>query len=149
MCLIASHIKPKVAEEDIVCYKILQVYSDKICSPYMEYKWKLGKVRRAWGWWNIPRNPDIEGIQKGCFHSFETLDDAVSEARVARGNLYVYECVIPKGTKYWAGTYSRMRIPSYASRKLKVVKKIEIDVPKLHELPLIQQLLDALEEKLR
>ena len=59
---------------------------------------------------------------------YEDYDSAVKAIKNSvtgeRESSVIFECVIPKGSRYYEGFTSIYRLPSIASDKLKIVKQI-------------------------
>ena len=120
---------------DITCYKVLLVEGKwprkKLYSPiWGEFVWKRGKTYSTGV--DVPEiehnfTKDWEEVYGGAFHTFCNLTDAINMAnnKTSKHNTYcVYECVIPKDTKFlYEGTIGgSCMAPGYASEKL-IVKK--------------------------
>lgn len=119
MCLNAKG-NYKIAKEDIVCYKILsENYYGELYSPFTLFKIKTDVVMTAEGKTEIEKFRDVKRISRGYFHTFKVRKTAVEHSCGPRP---VYECVIPKGTKYWEGKFGTAL--GYASKKL-IVKSRE------------------------
>lgn len=99
MCLIATHRKPKIAKEDIKCWKQVRCNSINIFTPFrssiIHSKWLLadGKPKKA-------VNPILyyffqkrRYIEEGYIHAY-TL-------HITAPLVYTVSCIIPKGTEYW------------------------------------------------
>ena len=141
------------AKEDIVCYKVLKIgkvwklihffnrklgeWVDAYMTPYQQVpvsekiingkkKFKadmserdfLEKVKiKFYG-----GKPMDVHIDEGLIHTVRNLKTA-EEMADTHLNLVIFECIIPKGTKYMKGTFTG--VPAYASRSIKFVKEIE------------------------
>jgi len=44
MCLITTQKQVKIAEEDIICYKTVNIHNNIICSVFNTFVWTLGKL---------------------------------------------------------------------------------------------------------
>lgn len=116
MCLRKMHTRPKVAENDIEVYKVLD---DRGKSPYMEYSYHHGLNAPAT---HQTGDGDGEEIGSGYLHAYRVkgiaefeasrLDDALDRfhRRVRafpRPNtrLLVLKMYIPAGVPYYEGTY--------------------------------------------
>lgn len=117
MCLVADSDIPYIAEQDIICYKFYILINDKYVSPYRKC--------------NMPginelvttelQEPGRFYIEKG-FHSFTYLEDAEIAAE-RFGNNYedcIAKCIIPKGSRYYAGKFGKDY--SYCSKSIKIEK---------------------------
>ena len=126
MCLVTTQLEPKIADKDIICYKLVkrtkikgvykssfqgfeyiirQLYTNNI---KIEFSYKL-KRETAIGYF----------IEEGMFHSYAS-------------NLYpilsplphcaLLKCIIPKGAYYYEGYIDDS--PSYASSQIKILEEI-------------------------
>lgn len=118
MCLINA--KFKIAEKDIICYKVYVDINENLLSPYRREKapeegiiatTRLGTI--------IPPNTVREG-----FHSFANLSDAIYAASIWEDNTVIVKCTIPKLSRYYEGVFGR-RI-SYCSECI-ILNKIITD----------------------
>lgn len=149
MCLIIeTNQKAKVAKEDIVCFKVaIELEGGTLISPYAEHEFELYQMYES--------DLEIDSFNKHQvlkgFHSFSNLYDAVVEAETwidalesDSNKVYIFKCIIPKGSKYYPGTfiitvdmlnenkrikYSTMldclrQSKSYASKRIKYLEKI-------------------------
>ena len=128
MCLFINHLEPKIADKDIVCYKLVkrtkvkgvyksniqkfeyiirQLYTNNI---KIEFSYKLIKPETIFGYF----------IEEGMFHSYAS-------------NLYpiilsplpwcaLLKCIIPKGAYYFEGYFGNY--PSYASSQIRILEEI-------------------------
>lgn len=131
MCLAIKTSKPefRIAEEDIVCYKLIR-HNKKGYSTAYQMK-KIPKIC-IWGWKKFKAEGDLDfwrlrdsgKIYCGVIHTFQTMDEAM-DAKVLDVE-EVWECVIPRGAKYIEGTFHTLRYAyhSYGSGCIKFVKKI-------------------------
>ena len=132
MCLVINHLKPKIADEDIVCYKLVK--RTKIKGIYKSNFQRFEYVIRQL----YTNNLDIRFVNKiiknlspaytslciyiieeGMFHSYAS-------------NLYpilsplpwcaLLKCIIPKGAYYFEGYFDES--PSYASSQIKILEEI-------------------------
>jgi hypothetical protein len=145
MCLVITKFnKPKIAQEDIKCYKILfksSVRQGLFYAPYQLFNYELGVTYFT----NISVSYncntfglsffryifykffndflDVKGVNQG-FHSFVNLKNAIEERNsdVDYKRLVIGECIIPKGAKYYKGIYSSY--DGYVSDSIKINKII-------------------------
>ena len=127
MCLVTAQLKPKIADKDIICYKLVkktkikgiykssfqefeyiirQLYTNNI---KIEFSYKLIKPETIFGYF----------IEESMFHSYAS-------------NLYpilsplpwcaLLKCIIPKGAYYFEGYFDDS--PSYASSQIKILEEI-------------------------
>lgn len=109
--------KFKVAKKDIVCYKVIEVWTDdnnSLHSPYRStFKWELNKlmspvenltISREGFKKNVLRNKQVT---YGMLHSFKNKRRAIKLANELSSTCYfpfqVHKCIIPKGTEYIKG----------------------------------------------
>lgn len=117
MCLILNRDSEiKIAEEDIICYKILREDSEVYAiSPYFDFEYIVGatykinkKLKIRFGD-NKYEGDDSKFVDEG-FHSFERLESAKAFLIIRQGFLpsgcCIYKCIIPKGTKMIFGDFS-------------------------------------------
>lgn len=150
MCLYLNSLnkednKVKTATEDIVCWKVLEKTGDNVYrSPYEHYPYKLNTTIKDDG--NRVQNIEKK-IYGGCFHTYMNMEDAFQSMTMSnnevdhirkrwpgkgypRFNCYysvVVKCIIPKGTKYYEGTFKNEQndlARSYASKRLKVTNEV-------------------------
>lgn len=131
MCLITDWDKPRIAEEDIICYKFYLKYNYGVLfSPYQGSRapeigvitdTELGEPYKP----EETFNQDFYGfnrVDKG-FHSFKTLEGVKHEANRLEEyyNLVIVKCIIPKGSLYYSGTFKKY-YKSYCSNSIKLVE---------------------------
>jgi hypothetical protein len=109
MCLKIGKAKVKIAKQDITCYKTLRVdgvgNKIKFTSPYMDFPYDLGKI------YTVEMRVRNGEVADG-FHSYV-------ESELLEGE-DVFECTIPKGARYYVGTYASEK--AYASNKIRIDK---------------------------
>lgn len=122
MCLIVGkeEFKIETAQEDIVCYKVLEKYSGYIISPYCKFLYEIGKEYKT------IIEPRFIGfcyeIYKG-FHSFLTLEDARDEMESLLCVAFrCFRCVIPKGSKIVYGIYEAKDV--IVSEEIKIIEEV-------------------------
>lgn len=135
MCLVTYFKNSSIAKEDITCYKIYVERQGMMLSPYQpafmpkinitvyvlnfcdSYS-LIGNIERV----ETKGLPPLYGVDFG-FHSFFLKEDAESFA----SELFkakVYKCIIPKGSKYYYGSFANKG--SYCSNQIKVIEEIKI-----------------------
>lgn len=113
MCLIVKGDgTPNIANRDIVCYKAVWQFSDRLCTYYRDVPIKLGKQYRS------KLVYDYGEVEIGL-HSLSSKE----EARRLFNHAIVVKCIIPKGSRYYVGTFGSSR--SYASNKIKYLEIIK------------------------
>lgn len=148
MCLYRDKYDPlKIAEDDIVCYKVVTVVKEgryKFMTKVLRY---LHLLKRFETWYQdapvtigetVSAEPEYTKeeleeidnqyitIAEGFIHSFTKLNDAKTFVKCSSWATYsiVVKCVIPKGTYYFTGEDSN-GVPNYASCQLKYVKVVQ------------------------
>ena len=128
MCLFTYFLKPKIADKDIVCYKLVvrtkikgvykssfqgfeyiirQLYTNNI---KIEFSYKLIKPETIFGYF----------IEEGMFHSYATNLYPIILSPLP--NCALLKCIIPKGAYYFEGSFDFS--PSYASSQIKILEEI-------------------------
>lgn len=151
MCLYLTKRDSIVAQEDIVCYKVLIVekisavgldfrydfrgpsfhtepLKYRFFAPFTHYEYRLGMILSADENVTIQSNDCMTffpySISEGVFHTYKKLDDAKEVLK--HGTFVVVKCIIPKGSIYYQG-YFMLDIgwcESYGSQVLCVTNKI-------------------------
>lgn len=127
MCLrVRKSESERIAEEDIPCVKNLAVGMDgRYYTPF------IGKLisrvvlsgivaMRACGEEFI--EDSVLGdrcVGEGFIHVFTSLDDALKWGAV---DGVFYECIIPKGTRYWVSSDGK----EYASKRIRFKRRVDI-----------------------
>ena len=132
MCLVINYLKPKIADKDIICYKLVERTKIKgiYKSSFQGFEYIIRQL--------YTNNLDIKfvdrvihnlcpsyphygmyAIEKGMFHSHAS-------------NLYpilsplphcaLLKCIIPKGAYYFEGCFDDS--PSYASSQIKILEEV-------------------------
>lgn len=123
MCLITDQQEVLIAQEDITVYKCLREINDNLWAPYNDFRYDLNKlyetiIRESDEWCGFDsfdnrmiqnKYPDFEPAEEhkklksfgSGFHS------ALSKGRLLESWMtndeYIFECTIPKGSKYYIG----------------------------------------------
>ena len=140
MCLIPDTILYSVAEEDIVCWKVVVRYeyldgSVEYAGVYTREQGRYSKYNKVKNFAE-EENSEFTDEKKYGFHSYVFKSDAINslESKIAdelrfnitpitygglaRYRYEIKECIIPKGTRYWHGTWGRSSIRSYCSESI-------------------------------
>lgn len=133
MCLTTKTKKVSIAEDDIVCYKVVMLCSDgEFSTPFQKAVipnaiisgnasfWASGDKEITY--WPIV---DVYTVGQGYIHTYEKLVSAVRfcksevmwEENISHASYRIFECRIPKGTEYYAGC-DDLYEPSFASEKI-------------------------------
>ena len=144
MCLRSKIDKPLIAEEDIVCYKILE----RVPRWFFGFKWLTpwrfmhipnavlsgkrllnarGKrvVLESLGFWLIENGYiHVYGADKYNETELEILSKEASDGFNYKGKAgaHMFKCVIPKGTEYYDGWNCHSH--QYAARSIKFVEQV-------------------------
>ena len=141
MCIISNtSLKPKIAEEDIVCYKVLVISSvdDTLFTPFQNMNVELNKEYFEPNFIEslnkvIMEHHDIVKVNpykpycynEYMFHTFKNKDDAMYFKNcIEYRNSTVIKAIIPKGSKYIEGIfsyssyYTYIEVESFGSEKI-------------------------------
>lgn len=161
MCMLVKDLDGKVAEEDLIVFKILRKSaSGELRSHYAHFSWEMNKLYeipsdRSNKWLDYEYITDSSyrskgyryGIAGGVFHTYTTFEDA--EDRMERilcmewffagqvPNLNIYKCRIPKGTLIWEGVQSCCpSYPNICAKRLEILEELPVkyDGPRLWDL---------------
>ena len=129
MCLESKTIFPKIAKEDIICYKVIDIKGYSVYNR--SYQYDEHKINKANGgsrlikdilfyFFHRKKYPFVRCVF-GILHSFAFKEYALNLfIHLGKSDSYtIWECVIPKGSLYFEGRYYE-----YGSRKLKLVRRI-------------------------
>lgn len=112
MCLITDWKTPHIAEEDIICYKVYEDSWNGYASPYIGSPIpKFNKITHV----DCFQEKIVKNQCHHGFHSFKNRKDNRFIPDIIC-NTRVFECIIPKGTKYYEGRFNC--IPSYCSESI-------------------------------
>ena len=130
MCLITYQLEPKVADKDIICYKMVTKYRIKgvYLSEYQSFEYIIGRLYTN----NIDvkhseallqtiyrKDTSLTGtysISDFMFHSYQSPYKYSIRADT------IVKCVIPKGAYYFEGGHNSLR--GYASSQIKILEEI-------------------------
>ncbi len=179
MCMVLNKFKDlflKTAQEDIIVYKILgSTRSGDLQTPYRDHRYSMDTPYET----HITRSIKDVGdryttmlriVSEKGFHSFSTLSSAkqqIHRIRYTARNPYrlgIYECVVPKGSKYLTGCWSvhysdGVRVPNIVSNQLIIKRKVadyskgyldEVDLQKEEEMEqAIDDIIKHLDKKIK
>ena len=126
---------PKVAEEDIICYKMLEeckLEGYKYKSPFQEQPIDNQIVYGFWQYVGLGDRSikDINGypsISEGYIHTYKALlvaeEMCIYYTKLFENDVHLFECKIPAGTEYYEGVDSNF-LSGYASERIVFVKKL-------------------------
>ena len=130
MCLITAQLEPKVADKDIICYKMVTKYRIKgvYLSEYQSFEYIIGILYTN----NIDiihseallqtiyrKDTSLTGtysISDFMFHSYQSPYKYSIRADT------IVKCVIPKGAYYFEGKHNGRW--GYASSQIKILEEI-------------------------
>ena len=133
MCLDIKQLKPKIADKDIICYKLVK--RTKIKGIYKSSFQRFEYVIRQLYTNNLdirfadkviknlcPSRPHlgIYAVEEGMFHSYASHLYPVILSPLP--NCALLKCIIPKGAYYFEGYFDDA--PSYASSQIKILEEI-------------------------
>lgn len=114
MCLKTTLTEPKIAQEDITCYKVIS--NDMTSLYHYDFKWTFGKMYYSLiEADNDTKDCDSKEIYQ-AFHSYETLEDLKKAYFTVTSPCLAVKCTIPKGSKVYKGTHDDLN--GYASNQL-------------------------------
>ena len=125
MCLFINHLEPKIADKDIVCYKLVERTKIKgiYKSKYQEFEYVIRQLYTNYFDIKyidmlIKRRYSRFAIEEGMFHSYVNYLSAIT----VLPNRVALKCIIPKGAYYFEGYFGNY--PSYASSQIKILEEI-------------------------
>lgn len=130
MCLVINHLEPKIADKDIICYKLVERTKIKgvYKSEFRGFEYIIGQLYTnhfdiKFSYFFIKHtsrvHQRINSIEEGMFHSYESN----SYPTLNTSSYYVLlKCIIPKGAYYFEGYFGNY--PSYASSQIKILEEI-------------------------
>ena len=133
MCLIVASSIPKIADKDIVCYKIVKRTKIKgiYKSSFQRFEYIIRKlytnninikfVNEIVKTWCLAY-PYLMyyAIEEGMFHSY--VSPLYPLEVITIPNWTMLKCIIPKGAYYYEGEF--VKTPSYASSQIKILEEI-------------------------
>ena len=129
MCLVTIQLEPKIADKDIICYKLVK--RTKIKGIYKSSFQGFEYIIRQLYINNLDirfANKSIKRyfykcfyiIEEGMFHSYASYLYPVILSPLPYCALL--KCIIPKGAYYYEGYFDNA--PSYASSQIKILEEI-------------------------
>ena len=128
MCLVTIQLEPKIADKDIICYKLVKRTKIKgiYKSSFQGFEYIIRQL--------YTNNLDIRFANKIIKHSFYKCFYMIEKGMFHSyaSNLYpilsplpwcaLLKCIIPKGAYYFEGYFDES--PSYASSQIKILEEI-------------------------
>ena len=128
MCLETIHKQPKVADHDIVAYKIARRVSNHegfYKTPIQWFEFELNKNYVD----EVPlqmkvhdESPTAYNIYGGVFHLFKCLHDV---KWFAGSEDIIIEAVIPEGSIFYEGFYAGTTTQCYGAKQVRYIKEIK------------------------
>ena len=132
MCLDINHLKPKIADKDVVCYKLVKRTKIKgiYKSSFQGFEYIIRRlytnninirfVNKIVKTWCLTYPYLMYSIDEGMFHSYESRLCPVILSPLP--SCALLKCIIPKGAYYFEGYFDDS--PSYASSQIKILEEI-------------------------
>ena len=129
MCLVTIQLEPKIADKDIICYKLVERTKIKgiYKSSFQGFEYVIRQL--------YTNNLDIRFANKSIKHYFYKCFYKIEEDMFHSYASYLYpvilsplphgallKCIIPKGAYYYEGYFDDS--PSYASSQIKILEEI-------------------------
>ena len=128
MCLVTIQLEPKIADKDIVCYKLVK--RTKIKGIYKSSFQGFEYVIRQLYTNNLDIRFANKSIKRSFYKCFYIIEEGMFHSYAS--NLYpilsplpwcaLLKCIIPKGAYYFEGYFDDS--PSYASSQIKILEEI-------------------------
>ena len=129
MCLVIKQLEPKIADKDIICYKLVE--RTKIKGVYKSHFQGFEYVIRQLYTNNLDIRFANKSIKRYFYRCFYKIEEGMFHSYTS--NLYpiilsplpncaLLKCIIPKGAYYFEG-YSDNSL-SYASSQIKILEEI-------------------------
>ena len=131
MCLYINSLTPKIADKDIVCYKLVKRTKIKgiYKSSFQRFEYIIRRlytnninirfVNKIVKTWCLTYPYFMYNIDEGMFHSYKSnLTPILSPLP----SCALLKCIIPKGAYYFEGYFDNL--PSYASSQIKILEEI-------------------------
>ena len=128
MCLFTYFLKPKIADKDIICYKL--VVRTKIKGVYKSSFQGFEYIIRQLYTNNLDIRFANKSIKRSFYKCFYIIEEDMFHSYAS--NLYpilsplpwcaLLKCIIPKGAYYFEGYFDES--PSYASSQIKILEEI-------------------------
>ena len=136
MCLIIMQLEPKIADKDIVCYKLVKrtkikgVYKSsfqrfeqvirQLYTNNINYSFANKVIKKERIFISYMNYLEEDFIEEGMFHSY--VNHLYPVILSPLPNCALLKCIIPKGAYYFEGYFDDS--PSYASSQIKILEEI-------------------------
>jgi hypothetical protein len=121
-----SNYTHKVAEEDIVCYKVVFRYESegkpRWSSLYQHFIYEQGELYEEKFSDRLLRFFDgLTRLKSNVYHSYSDLCgiDVIDSRWLGTHQAVLVKCIIPKGSIYWVNEHEQQ----YASNAIKIVRE--------------------------
>lgn len=135
--------EPKIAENDIHCYKLLIIndwenleesfdkdfhlktpYSNFLMEPGEHYEEKEENVIMSRNYYVSDDDDEYDAwdIGEGMFHSYASIEDAVHDVDEFHDGNIIFHAIIPKGAKYFEGEFGG--VVGYASNEILITESV-------------------------
>ena len=134
MCLFINYLEPKIADKDIVCYKLVKRTKIKgiYKSSFQRFEYIIRRlytnninirfINKIVKTWCLTYPYLMYSIDEGMFHSYKSRLCPVILSPLP--SCALLKCIIPKGAYYFEGYFDDS--PSYASSQIKILEEIKI-----------------------
>ena len=134
MCLYVTHLEPKIADKDIVCYKLVKRTKIKgiYKSSFQRFEYIIRRlytnninirfVNKIVKTWCLTYPYLMYNIDEGVFHSYKSRLCPIILSPLP--SCALLKCIIPKGAYYFEGYFGNYS--SYASSQIKILEEIKI-----------------------
>ena len=131
MCLVIKQLEPKIADKDIICYKLVKRTKIKgvYKSSFQEFEYVIRQLYInnfdiKFSYFLIKHTSIIDSpityTEEGMFHSYASCLYPVTLSPLPWCALL--KCIIPKGAYHFEGYFDDS--PSYASSQIKILEEI-------------------------
>ena len=128
MCLFINQLEPKIADKDIICYKLVK--RTKIKGIYKSSFQGFEYIIRQLYTNNLDIKFADKSMKRSFYQSFCKIEKDMFHSYAS--NLYpilsplpwcaLLKCIIPKGAYYFEGCFGDY--PSYASSQIRILEEI-------------------------
>lgn len=146
MCLYKGLNKHKIAQEDIVCYKVITRSKYHCSTYYLEYPIYSGTPLISKNHMSVPEMDERMELNGEVVHAFQSSDlptfyleytiNSIELYNNYSGNavkdLALMECIIPKGTIYYENVCNELSMLSEGIPQYGATKIIPIEIVKYY-----------------